>query len=357
MAPRRDRLRPGQPRPGDRPGARPPHAAVVATGRSDFPNQINNVLAFPGVFRGLLDAQSRADPGEAPAGRRRGARRRRQRRRARTPTTSSPACSTRTWRRPSRTAVRRAVEDAARGWLTARRRASRRGPVPDPCPGADDAAARPGRRGALVPGRRRARRRGGRRCGGRARASSFRPASRRRSPCCSACSSPARSTRTGSPTPPTPSAGGWTVERRLEILDDPRHGTYGVAALCGSIVLRVVAVASLAPAAAFAGLVAAHALGRGAAVVAMGVAAGRPVPKASAPTTPAVGPDGRWRPGSVAVAHRRRGDRLVGAPAGGDRRARRRDRRRPSPSRPSAASPATCSAPSSRSPSAPPWSS
>ncbi|MFI0716129.1 NAD-dependent malic enzyme [Streptomyces inhibens] len=34
-------------------------AAVVATGRSDFPNQINNVLVFPGVFRGLLDAHSR----------------------------------------------------------------------------------------------------------------------------------------------------------------------------------------------------------------------------------------------------------------------------------------------------------
>jgi malate dehydrogenase (oxaloacetate-decarboxylating) len=34
-------------------------AAVVATGRSDFPNQINNVLVFPGIFRGLLDAQSR----------------------------------------------------------------------------------------------------------------------------------------------------------------------------------------------------------------------------------------------------------------------------------------------------------
>ncbi len=32
------------------------HAAVVATGRSDFPNQINNVLAFPGIFRGLLDS-------------------------------------------------------------------------------------------------------------------------------------------------------------------------------------------------------------------------------------------------------------------------------------------------------------
>ncbi|MBT0774049.1 NADP-dependent malic enzyme [Kineosporia sp. J2-2] len=35
------------------------HATVVATGRSDFANQINNVLAFPGVFRGLLDAQSK----------------------------------------------------------------------------------------------------------------------------------------------------------------------------------------------------------------------------------------------------------------------------------------------------------
>jgi malate dehydrogenase (oxaloacetate-decarboxylating) len=34
------------------------YAAVVATGRSDFPNQINNVLAFPGVFRGALDARA-----------------------------------------------------------------------------------------------------------------------------------------------------------------------------------------------------------------------------------------------------------------------------------------------------------
>jgi malate dehydrogenase (oxaloacetate-decarboxylating) len=40
------------------PDAAREHAAVVATGRSDYPNQINNVLAFPGVFRGLLDAQS-----------------------------------------------------------------------------------------------------------------------------------------------------------------------------------------------------------------------------------------------------------------------------------------------------------
>jgi len=35
------------------------YAAVVASGRSDYPNQINNVLAFPGVFRGLLDARAR----------------------------------------------------------------------------------------------------------------------------------------------------------------------------------------------------------------------------------------------------------------------------------------------------------
>lgn len=35
------------------------HAAVVATGRSDYPNQINNVLAFPGIFRGALDAGAR----------------------------------------------------------------------------------------------------------------------------------------------------------------------------------------------------------------------------------------------------------------------------------------------------------
>ena len=34
------------------------HAKIVATGRSDYPNQINNVLAFPGIFRGLLDAAS-----------------------------------------------------------------------------------------------------------------------------------------------------------------------------------------------------------------------------------------------------------------------------------------------------------
>ncbi|GAB3266423.1 NADP-dependent malic enzyme [Alteromonas gracilis] len=36
------------------------HARVVATGRSDFPNQINNVLAFPGIFRGAFDVGARA---------------------------------------------------------------------------------------------------------------------------------------------------------------------------------------------------------------------------------------------------------------------------------------------------------
>ena len=32
-------------------------AYIIATGRSDYPNQINNVLAFPGIFRGILDAR------------------------------------------------------------------------------------------------------------------------------------------------------------------------------------------------------------------------------------------------------------------------------------------------------------
>ena len=35
-------------------------ATVIATGRSDYPNQINNVLAFPGVFRGALDVRATA---------------------------------------------------------------------------------------------------------------------------------------------------------------------------------------------------------------------------------------------------------------------------------------------------------
>jgi malate dehydrogenase (oxaloacetate-decarboxylating) len=39
-------------------------AFIVATGRSDYPNQINNVLAFPGIFRGALDVRARAITGE-----------------------------------------------------------------------------------------------------------------------------------------------------------------------------------------------------------------------------------------------------------------------------------------------------
>ncbi len=64
--------------------------------------------------------------------------------------------------------------------------------------------------------------------------------------------------------------GGWTVELRPEILKDPRHGTYGVAALCASIVIRVLALGSMpGPAAMFAASVAAHAMARGTAVVLM----------------------------------------------------------------------------------------
>jgi adenosylcobinamide-GDP ribazoletransferase len=64
--------------------------------------------------------------------------------------------------------------------------------------------------------------------------------------------------------------GGHDVERRLEILKDSRHGTYGVAALTSSLVLRVVAAASIVSASAvFVAFVAAHAVGRMAAVAAM----------------------------------------------------------------------------------------
>ncbi len=69
--------------------------------------------------------------------------------------------------------------------------------------------------------------------------------------------------------------GGWTREQRFEILKDSRHGTYGVAALCGSIVIRVVSAGSIvAQPALFAGFVAAHTLGRTAAICALLV--GRP---------------------------------------------------------------------------------
>ena len=57
------------------PGEAREHAAVVATGRSDYPNQINNVLAFPGVFRGLLDASASRSTTACSGRRRRGDRR------------------------------------------------------------------------------------------------------------------------------------------------------------------------------------------------------------------------------------------------------------------------------------------
>ena len=47
------------PNPEVDPEAIDPYAEVIATGRSDYPNQINNVLAFPGVFRGALDVRAR----------------------------------------------------------------------------------------------------------------------------------------------------------------------------------------------------------------------------------------------------------------------------------------------------------
>ncbi|MDV3124398.1 NADP-dependent malic enzyme [Mycobacterium sp. 21AC1] len=59
MAPRGIVFALSNPDPEIHPDAARKYAAVVATGRSDFPNQINNVLAFPGVFRGALDAGAR----------------------------------------------------------------------------------------------------------------------------------------------------------------------------------------------------------------------------------------------------------------------------------------------------------
>ncbi len=47
------------PTPEIMPDVAAPVAAVIATGRSDFPNQVNNLLAFPGIFRGALDVRAR----------------------------------------------------------------------------------------------------------------------------------------------------------------------------------------------------------------------------------------------------------------------------------------------------------
>ena len=58
-------------------------AAVIGTGRSDYPNQINNVLAFPGVFRGALDVRATAITEEMKLAAARGDRSHREARRAR----------------------------------------------------------------------------------------------------------------------------------------------------------------------------------------------------------------------------------------------------------------------------------
>jgi adenosylcobinamide-GDP ribazoletransferase len=69
--------------------------------------------------------------------------------------------------------------------------------------------------------------------------------------------------------------GGITIERRLEIMKDSRHGTYGVAAMCASIVVRIVSLGSLpGPAAMLAAAVAAHVLAR---TVAVGLMAAAPL--------------------------------------------------------------------------------
>ncbi|HET7566729.1 MAG TPA: NAD-dependent malic enzyme [Gaiellaceae bacterium] len=64
MAPRAIVFAMANPNPEIDPEAIDGLAEVIATGRSDYPNQINNVLAFPGVFRGALDVRARTIDGE-----------------------------------------------------------------------------------------------------------------------------------------------------------------------------------------------------------------------------------------------------------------------------------------------------
>ncbi|MBB6734299.1 NAD-dependent malic enzyme [Cohnella zeiphila] len=59
MAPDRIVFAMANPRPEIDPEEALPHVKVFATGRSDYPNQINNVLVFPGLFRGALDCRAR----------------------------------------------------------------------------------------------------------------------------------------------------------------------------------------------------------------------------------------------------------------------------------------------------------
>jgi malate dehydrogenase (oxaloacetate-decarboxylating) len=60
MAPDRIVFAMANPDPEIKPELAMGRCRIFATGRSDFPNQINNALAFPGIFRGALDARARA---------------------------------------------------------------------------------------------------------------------------------------------------------------------------------------------------------------------------------------------------------------------------------------------------------
>jgi malate dehydrogenase (oxaloacetate-decarboxylating) len=68
MAPRAVVFAMANPSPEVDPEAIESLAEVIATGRSDYPNQINNVLAFPGVFRGALDVRARTIDAEMELG-------------------------------------------------------------------------------------------------------------------------------------------------------------------------------------------------------------------------------------------------------------------------------------------------
>ena len=63
--------------------------------------------------------------------------------------------------------------------------------------------------------------------------------------------------------------GGWSTEDRLRILKDPLHGSYGVAALCGSIVLRICALSAISPRDMFTAAVSAHCFARAGALALM----------------------------------------------------------------------------------------
>ena len=86
------------PNPEVRPEEAAPYVRVMATGRSDYPNQINNVLAFPGIFRGALDVRATAITEEMKLAAARGIASRSWTTTSSTRTTSSRASSTATWR-------------------------------------------------------------------------------------------------------------------------------------------------------------------------------------------------------------------------------------------------------------------